>query len=318
MQFWQTDLEPQLTLFLTMPPCLGSKSENDCSMKDLLYLWAPGSEDFILPPEAGIPVGKNGYKSFVLNVHYDNPRGIPNKFDSSGIQIYYTDKLREHDAAVLSLGDPDIILLDKRKSATLGRHKDKIAQWDFTCPESCMNEFLQDQTITVFSEYLHMHFAGARMVNEHMRDGSVLREQHVDYYDFDIAGSFSAVQAPFEVKAGDSFRTTCYFDSNEDVKFGGASSEEMCVTWYLYYPAIPDFDGYCSLPEEPKYGGKCEADYTSKLIKESHMGRTFGKPCSYDESSSNQRFKLNPLSMLQVKISGLIFSCFAMVTNLDN
>ena len=39
-------------------------------------------------------------------VHYDNREFLENITDSSGFRLFYTDDLRTHDAAVLTLGRP--------------------------------------------------------------------------------------------------------------------------------------------------------------------------------------------------------------------
>ena len=47
-----------------------------------------------------------GFAYFVIETHYDNHDLIPFNYDNSGIRIYYTPILRQHDAAMITLGDP--------------------------------------------------------------------------------------------------------------------------------------------------------------------------------------------------------------------
>ena len=43
------------------------------------------------------------------------------------------------------------------------------------------------------------------------------------------------------VTPGDSFRTTCIYDTKgkDDVTFGLASDQGMCISFLLYYPVNP-------------------------------------------------------------------------------
>ena len=69
------------------------------------YAWAVGGEDFILPPEAGFPIGSDDETKYILlQSHYDNPNMIENRIDSSGIRIYHTSQLRPNDAFTLITG----------------------------------------------------------------------------------------------------------------------------------------------------------------------------------------------------------------------
>jgi Copper type II ascorbate-dependent monooxygenase, C-terminal domain len=44
-------------------------------------------------------------------------------------------------------------------------------------------------------------------------------------------------QRPFQMNAGDSFSTSCYFDAENATTFGKGATEEMCLFNMLYYPA---------------------------------------------------------------------------------
>ncbi len=57
-----------------------------------------------LPPHVGIPLGSlhGGASYFLLETHYDRP--MEGARDNSGIRIFYTDSLRENDAAMMLLG----------------------------------------------------------------------------------------------------------------------------------------------------------------------------------------------------------------------
>jgi Copper type II ascorbate-dependent monooxygenase, C-terminal domain len=52
-----------------------------------------------------------------------------------------------------------------------------------------------------------------------------------------FVGVFAVRQQPYQILPGDSFSTTCFFSSNNNATFGESSSNEMCNSVILYYPA---------------------------------------------------------------------------------
>lgn len=59
-----------------------------------------------LPSHVGIPLGEafGGATYFMLETHYDNPALHHSVTDSSGVRIFYTDRVRRYDASMLLLG----------------------------------------------------------------------------------------------------------------------------------------------------------------------------------------------------------------------
>ena len=82
----------------------------------------------------------DGYKSFYLEIHYDNPNGVSGVQDSSGFDIYVlkesdNQQLRQYDAAVLELADPLVSLGGTALESG-------YSKWEFNCPSTCtQNEF---------------------------------------------------------------------------------------------------------------------------------------------------------------------------------
>lgn len=86
--------------------------------------WTRGSAGLVLPPEAGIPLDGSKERFYLMESHYSNRDGAaPSEeaaedewlgkightaagplLDDSGLSIYVTGELRQHDAGVLSLG----------------------------------------------------------------------------------------------------------------------------------------------------------------------------------------------------------------------
>ena len=190
----------------------------------------------------------------VWQVHYDNVDDDANKLDTSGFRLYYTEQLRQHDAAVLEIGDPNVRAQLKKASTALAPGSSKIT---FTHDAaSCTGSFTADN-VTVFTRFLHMHEVGTHMRTTQYRDRQVLRQDIADYYDFRQAGALEPVStgAGFVIKKGDTFKVECWY-SNPDAKaryFGLGSRDEMCIDFIYYYPRFasgipPPFDATTSPP----------------------------------------------------------------------
>jgi len=119
------------------------------------------------------------------------------------------------------------------------------------------------------------------MSNSHIRDGQVIRNAKVDFFDFDQQGGYAVPQQPFEIQPGDSFKTSCQYLS-EDTVFGLSSQQEMCIAFLTYYPRqfIP-YSGF----EAPFMCGydlpfpDCASDWEkTPLESDSDLSRTFGTP----------------------------------------
>lgn len=197
---------------------------------------------------------------------------------------------------------------------------DGLTVHEFDCPSSCSSSAL-DEPVTVLREYLHMHKEGARIVNEQLRDGDVVRFGSIDFWEFEQNGNAAVQQDPFVVQPGDSFRTSCYFNANEDTVFGLSSQEEMCMAFLYYYPRVTvpvpmsDFvesaEGTIDFPWMCGYeigASVCETTYKSdSLSDEQELERAFGSKadqCSDSSSSSDDESGGNPNNMKYPFVTG--------------
>jgi hypothetical protein len=234
-----------------------------------------------MPNNVGLPFGPDGMVGLKMEVHYNNPSMISGNINRSGTRLTFTTNLREFDAASMILGDPFVSLRD----VPIG---EGWSEWDFNCPSSCTKNYL-DQEITVFTNWLHMHESGERIVfKQYNTEGEEMQTEYADNYDFNQAGGYLVPKKPFKVNPGDSFDVACYYNEErfgDNRTFGLASFEEMCMTFLWYYPRIPTFTGVCG-PGVDQYIPGCGSDFTyTKLEDESEIGRTFGKAsdvCSFD------------------------------------
>ena len=244
---------------------------------EISYVWAPGDMPLSLPSNVGGPLGSSGFKSFKLEIHYNNPGLVAGQLDSSGVRIYYTSKKRQYDLGIFQTGDPGLRLINMTVSVDGG-----LSGHTFDCQSGCSAASLKEN-VTVIREHLHMHKSGVSMLNSQIRDGQVVRVGEVQFWDFAQQGNLAVVQEPFKILPGDSFRTSCNYNANDGQVFGLGSSQEMCIAFLFYYPRqtvaspIGEFAYMCGLGLFGDFFPECNADWTSADFADlSQVGRTFG------------------------------------------
>ena len=253
---------------------------------EIAYVWAPGDFPLALPTNVGGPLGARGYQSYALEIHYNNADMTPNVSDNSGVRVYYTSQKRQYDLGVFQTGDPFVAL----QETFVNENGGDFAQHTFVCEADCLTNHLPEP-VTVIRESLHMHKTGATASNEHIRNGQVLRSSRVNFWDFEQQGDLAVVQAPFQLNPGDSFRTVCNYNSPNDVIWGLASEEEMCIAFLYYYPRTVSDMGIaisCGLGFNDFLPG-CEVTYnvTTSQIRSLEEIRTFGGAISSPATCSN-------------------------------
>jgi hypothetical protein len=248
---------------------------------EMAYVWAPGDTPLKLPDNVGGPLGSSGFRSFKLEIHYNNPELDTGKIDSSGVRFHFTSKKRQYDLGIFQAGDPILGLRDMTVS-----NNTALAEHTFECSNSCSGVFL-NEPVTVISEHLHMHKAGISMINSQLRDNQVVRVGEVQFWDFEQQGNLGVVQEPFTIQPGDSFRTTCKYNAKNGEVFGFGSSQEMCIAFLFYYPRktisteFGDLPFVCGPQVFNTLLPDCDASWTSAELQDtSQLGRTFGVAAS--------------------------------------
>jgi hypothetical protein len=239
---------------------------------ELAYAWATGEGPLALADNLGSPFGGlNGFQSFKLEIHYNNPARVQGVLDSSGVRFYYTTQPREFDVGVLPLGDPFTRLGGVSVGSGLTSHA-------FKCPSSCTLLTLKpEQPLTVIRESIHMHKTGIRAVNEQIRGGEVVRAGVVDFFNFDQQGNQPIQQESFQILSGDSFNTVCYYRSQDGADFGFSSQEEMCIVFIAYYPRQLLLDTFGLTCGYDVGFGPCESEWSQReLSSEADLQRIFG------------------------------------------
>ncbi|RUP43016.1 copper type II ascorbate-dependent monooxygenase [Jimgerdemannia flammicorona] len=221
----------------------------------MVYGWAVGSGPLVFPPVAGLPFGDPSdpfdTRHLLLQVHYDNqmpertPAGL---HDTSGLVIRYTFDKRQHDTALIHLGD-GMVMGDPMPFGTEGKRR----ELEYTCPGECTALWPWD--ITAFASSLHMHKYGRQMwssITSLATDPDVVTTttdlDRTDFYEFE----FQHVSHIHKViKRGDRLNVHCVYDTSQNlfphmrpndtkVSFGLASEDEMCIDYIYYYPRFPN------------------------------------------------------------------------------
>jgi hypothetical protein len=120
----------------------------------------------VLPPEAGFLL-TNQNKFLIMETHFNNADLVTDSVDQSGFTLFYTDKLRQHEAGVLNTGDP---LLTLEESPVVNGKT-----YTFSCPSECTQNFREP--VNVFASFLHMHLTGKEIYeNRFAKNGTFLEK----------------------------------------------------------------------------------------------------------------------------------------------
>ncbi|XP_034555770.1 DBH-like monooxygenase protein 2 homolog [Notolabrus celidotus] len=217
-------------------PCYQGDIGDACF--DIVASWAVGGGVFAFPENVGIPVGGEEKETlYRLEIHYNNPNGDKGRTDSSGLKLYYTDKLREHDAGTLTAG---LLQLDHMNY----KIPPKVSQFHSygVCNTSVFSQLVNPfPDIHVFAVLLHTHLAGRKVRAAHYRNG-----EQIDFLDYDENYKFEFQQATSlgnikTIKLGDEIAVECTYSTatrTTATKMGLGTNDEMCLAFLLYYPAI--------------------------------------------------------------------------------
>ena len=296
--FFSEDTEQYLKHFHHFTVYVAESCESSFP-RTMVYLWAPGSKGLGMPNNVGLPLfHKQQAMAIHMEIHFDNPTFKENMVVSGGVRFYYMNDQLENKAGILELGDP-ILSLNGDKI------NDGLTKYQFTCSGDCSRTFASGSNnngVTVFNEFLHMHQTGVRMTNEVVRGDNVVHSANVDVYDFPQQGGFHTPQSSYNLLPGDSFRTTCYYRDGD--RFGIDSDAEMCIAYVMYYPVLEmlGFTWTCPYAGDTN-GGQvldligCSPELEISDIDDVSLGRIFGTSndqCDATESPSKAPITLSP------------------------
>ncbi|ODM89886.1 hypothetical protein Ocin01_16794 [Orchesella cincta] len=176
-----------------------------------------------------------GATYFMVETHYEN---LGNEYatDSSGIRIFYTDKLREYDGAVMQIAykghSPFLVIPPKQDNFVVNG----------LCGTECTEKMIPPSGIKVVNTLLHMHLAGKRIRLRHFRNGvelPVIAEDN--YYDFNYQQS-RTLKNELVILPSDEMVVECDYHTTNVDKYiigGLATHQEMCQVFVFYYPRVP-------------------------------------------------------------------------------
>nr|XP_015802787.2 DBH-like monooxygenase protein 2 homolog [Nothobranchius furzeri] len=232
-------------LLYRCPTFVEAPYDNECYMGHIgdacfavMASWAVGGGSFELPENTGIPIGGN-YRShfYRLEIHYNNPQMKSGITDSSGLKLYYTDQLRQHDVGILTTGVPPMYPFQYKIPP-------KITQFHTygVCNTINFSQLVnKTPDLQVFAVLLHTHLAGRKIRVGHFRN-----QQQIDFlglnenYNFDLQQIVSLGSLK-TIKQSDDIVVECTYNTenrNQSTKMGLSSTDEMCLAFLLYYPAI--------------------------------------------------------------------------------
>jgi hypothetical protein len=189
--------------------------------------WAPGGENFLMPEDVGLELGGPDV-SYILQIHYHNTAHHADALDKSGVAFCTVDEPRPQLAGMITLGT---VFLEIPPGA---QGHDEVG----VCP-SWITSFMPEP-LTVISSFPHMHGLGRSFTTEILRGGDdSYIDMLTDVPTFDFQSQTHYVNdPPVQINPGDALRTTCTYDNPTDqtVRFGEATAEEMCLNFIMAYP----------------------------------------------------------------------------------
>ncbi|XP_063758892.1 DBH-like monooxygenase protein 2 homolog isoform X2 [Eleginops maclovinus] len=240
----QIDIVHHMLLY-RCPSFVTEENDRPCYMGDMgdtcfgvVAAWAVGGGVFELPENVGLPIGgADSDLIYRLEIHYNNPRKEAGRTDSSGMRLHYTAQLRQYDAGIMTTGlSPLSSLIYKIPPKAPEFHTYGV------CNTTLFSEILNPMPeLQVFAVLLHTHLAGRKIRVSHYRNGTQTGFLALDeHYDFGLQQTVNLGHIT-TIKQGDEIAVECTYNTADrtNVTFMGlGSTEEMCLAFLYYYPAI--------------------------------------------------------------------------------
>ncbi|XP_039965559.1 MOXD1 homolog 2-like [Bactrocera tryoni] len=200
--------------------------------------WSRGNSEFVYPPEVGYPLETNNMRFVMMETHYNNLNidfeqfKINHMFDSSGLMLHITEKLRAHDAGLMSIGiEPNwhhIIPPSQKRVVSQGH-----------CIEQCTGSLFPTEGIDIFATMSRTHQIGVevnlRQIRETRELAPIIADSNID----PNYQAFRRLPQATRSLPGDRLIAECVYDtsSRQAITLGGPSmKEESCMIFALYYP----------------------------------------------------------------------------------
>lgn len=222
----------------------------------LVYAWAVGGGEFCFPANTGIKIGAD-VTHLLLEIHYDNPKGLQGLSDSSGLEITYS--------PVSAVGAS----FEQAAWSMLGINFGEInippgldyyeIQGEGTLYSDFVSSIIPPEGLEVFATANHAHLLGRKLWATIKNPGEEEFTVSCDpRYDFSLqeivalGGEFN-----FRVKPGATIRTHCVYDStirNFTTRGGDETTNEMCIVLFLFKGAL-DYSNRLDLFVPQRFNG---------------------------------------------------------------
>jgi hypothetical protein len=257
----------------------------------MMHVWAVGGTPFDYPSHVGYPVGPNA-TYVVMQMHYENPTMVK-VIDNSGLRFWtISENLRTYDASVSIYGHTT--------SSVFSIPPLTSSYWvNAWCPSECTQHNLPPEGIKILAAALHTHTAGVSMKLQHFRNGTELPPPADEpYYDFNYQ-DYVIFSPELLVLPGDELYISCRYDTSTRTAptyFGLSTSEEMCLIYFVYYPALSNEQEHCYYGDytnitNPRYSG-ATAYCASDLVIQNYTAKNFTPyvppPCVYSAPPANR------------------------------
>ncbi|XP_046877904.1 DBH-like monooxygenase protein 2 homolog [Hypomesus transpacificus] len=233
-------------LLYRCPSTMNQTSEGPCYSGDgfeecfsMIHGWAVGGGPFEFPENAGMSIGGQKDSHFYrIEIHYNNPTKAAGRRDNSGMRLYYTSQLREHDVGLLTTG----LLVAPTEGYVIPPNATDFQTYGL-CHTSDFSKLLDGPApdLNVFSIMLHTHLAGRKIRVGHFRDGKQVDFLGMDEnYNFDYQEVYNLGEIK-TIKPGDEILVECTYNTENRTgpTWGGlGTTNEMCLAFLFYYPAI--------------------------------------------------------------------------------
>jgi cytochrome c551/c552 len=205
----------------------------------LMFGWAPGGKNMVMPQEAGYAVKKGRTNHYVVQVHYNNAQGLEGEKDTSGFELC-TAAPRQYEADVLVFGTTKIDLPPN-------------SQVDKTCSVTIPNSLAGKK---IFAAMPHMHELGTAIDTKLYPGGTGTPVDLGSAPKWDFQTQYW-LPLTAELKANDVVKTRCAWKNTtgQKVKFGENTEDEMCYSFTMYYPKI---DSALWSWQIPAYTSQCQ------------------------------------------------------------
>jgi len=216
------------------------KAASSMGCSDMLMAWAVGGGDFCAPQGISFNIDPSS-PYFMLEIHYDNPKGLSGLVDTSGFRLHYVPYAGSGlEPAAIAFVGASLPTITVPPGLPAHRATATVSSRVIGMPATF-------EGIRIFAHGLHMHGIGRKMwmtaVNE--QNGALDEVACNTNYDFDLQ-EVVLIDQPFLLKPGMSLKVECVYNSTSrstTTHGGDETQDEMCLSAIMYTPNVQGRSG---------------------------------------------------------------------------